>query len=122
MEADNKLSELREYLEKQGYTQESIAKRFDVSKQAINALLTGRKPFGKQNAQRWANEFGLSAAWLITGEGEMLASTTADKESALLAALNELSETRKLLAEAVAANKEQTQRFLNIIEKLANRQ
>lgn len=59
-----------------GLTQEEIAKRFGVTKQAINSLLTGRKPFGKQNAIKWANEFGLNAAWLLTGEGEMTKQST----------------------------------------------
>jgi len=59
-----------------GLTQEEIARRFGVSKQAINSLINGRKPFGKQNAIKWANEFGLNAAWLLTGEGEMIKQST----------------------------------------------
>ncbi len=71
MNNDEKLAELRKYLHNKGLTQEDIAKRFGITKQAVNQLLTGRKPFGKQNAQRWAKEFGLSAAWLLTGDGVM---------------------------------------------------
>lgn len=68
---DDKIKKLREYLDSQGITQESIARKFGVGKAAINQLLTGRKPFGKNNAQRWSEEFGISAGWLLTGEGEM---------------------------------------------------
>lgn len=75
MELEEKLAELRKFLVQKGLTQEAIANRFGVSKQAVNQLLTGRKPFGKQNAQRWADEFGLSVAWLLTGEGNMIASS-----------------------------------------------
>jgi len=76
MEANERLNELRRYLTNLGLTQEEIAKRFGVTKQAINSLLTGRKPFGKQNAIKWANEFGLNAAWLLTGDGEMIKQST----------------------------------------------
>lgn len=71
---ENNLAKLREYLLKQGLTQEQIAQKFGVTKQAVNQLLSGRKPFGKQNAFKWAREFGLSAAWLLTGEGDMMVS------------------------------------------------
>ena len=80
MDTNEKLNELRKYLADRGFTQEDIAKRFGVTKQAVNQLLTGRKPFGKLNAQRWANEFGLSAAWLLTGEGAMLESNLGNVE------------------------------------------
>lgn len=76
MEANERLNELRRYLTNLGLTQDIIAKRFGVTKQAINSLLTGRKPFGKQNAIKWANEFGLNAGWLLTGEGEMVKQST----------------------------------------------
>jgi phage repressor protein C with HTH and peptisase S24 domain len=76
MEQEERLNELRRYLTNLGLTQDIIAKRFGVTKQAINSLLTGRKPFGKQNAIKWANEFGLNAGWLLTGEGEMVKQST----------------------------------------------
>lgn len=76
MEHNKNLIELRQYLTSLGLTQEDIAKRFGVSKQAVNSLLSGRKPFGKQNAIKWAKEFGLSASWLLTGEGQMRKEST----------------------------------------------
>lgn len=76
MGQEERLNELRRYLTNMGLTQEEIARRFGVSKQAINSLINGRKPFGKQNAIKWANEFGLNAAWLLTGEGEMIKQST----------------------------------------------
>ena len=39
----------------------------------VNKLLTGKKPFGKRTAQRFQDLYGLSASWLLTGEGNMLA-------------------------------------------------
>ena len=67
---------LREYLKSQGYTQDSIAKSLGVDKAHVNKLLNGKKGFGKQTAKKWSDLFGLSYTWLITGEGEMVASCT----------------------------------------------
>ena len=64
-------AKLREYFESQGITQQNIADRFGVSKQTINPYMTGAKPFGRKVAQKWAEEFGLSASWLLTGDGDM---------------------------------------------------
>ena len=63
---------LRQYFESQGITQQNIADRFGVAKQSVNPYLTGAKPFGKKVAQKWADEFGFSTSWLLTGEGAMM--------------------------------------------------
>lgn len=68
---DDKLLKLRNYLKDKGLTQVKIAEVFNVDKGYINQLLTGRKAFGKRTAQEWSDQFGLSASWLLTGEGDM---------------------------------------------------
>lgn len=67
-----KLSELIAYLKGEGLTQTVIASRLGVSQPYVNALLTGKKDFGKKQAQVWREMFGLSPSWLLTGEGPML--------------------------------------------------
>lgn len=68
----NNLQKLRAYFANQGITQKDIAEEFGVTKSAINQYLTGKKPFGKQMAEKFSKRYGLSASWLLTGEGEML--------------------------------------------------
>lgn len=68
--------ELYNYLSSKGLTQKSIAEALGVSEQYVNALLKGRSKFGKKQAEIWANKFGLSASWLLTGEGEMTKNVT----------------------------------------------
>ena len=34
--------------------------------------MLGKKAFGKTQAAKWSSEFGISASWLLTGEGPML--------------------------------------------------
>ena len=63
---------LKEYFVNQGITQVEIANKLKVSSAYINSLFTGKRDFGKKQAELWSNQFGLSSSWLLTGEGEML--------------------------------------------------
>ena len=73
--------ELRKYFKGQGLTQKDIAETFGVSTAYINSLFTGKRAFGKDQADKWANHFGLSTLWLLTGEGEMLKTEKPGQES-----------------------------------------
>lgn len=66
------IDELRQYFEDKGITQKSIASMLNVDPAYINKLLTGKKAFGKKTAQQFQDLYGLSASWLLTGEGTML--------------------------------------------------
>ena len=67
-----KLSALGKFLRDTGHTQSSIAAQLGVSQPYVNALLTGRKAFGKSQAKKWGDLYGLSPSWLLTGEGVMV--------------------------------------------------
>jgi len=69
---EKKLLALGKYLRETGHTQASIASQLGVSQPYVNALLTGRKAFGKSQAKKWGDLYGLSPSWLLTGEGSML--------------------------------------------------
>ena len=60
-------------------TQVDIAQELGVTKAYVNALLAGRTRFGKKQAEIWSERFGLSKAWLLTGEGEMCVERTEPK-------------------------------------------
>jgi transcriptional regulator with XRE-family HTH domain len=64
-------NDLKEFFRSQGLTQQNIAERFGVSQQYVAALLNGTNSFGKRVAQKWAAEFGLNEAWLLTGVGDI---------------------------------------------------
>lgn len=66
--------ELKRYFDERGITQQQVADALGVSLQYVNQLLNGRKTLGKKNADRLANLYGLSKPFLLTGEGELLAS------------------------------------------------
>ena len=63
--------ELKDFFEKKGISQQEVAESLDVSPPYINAILNGKKPLGKKNAERLANLYGLSKSFLLTGEGSI---------------------------------------------------
>lgn len=65
-------SQLSDYFDRKGISQVEIATQLNVSKAYVNSLFTGRRPFGKKQAEIWESTFGISRSWLLTGEGEML--------------------------------------------------
>ena len=65
---------LKQFFESKGLNQQEIADMLGVSSAYINAILNGKKTLGKKNAEKFANLFGLSKSFLLTGEGELLQS------------------------------------------------
>lgn len=87
--SEEKFLELGKYLRETGHTQASIASQLGVSQPYVNALLTGRKAFGKSQAKKWGDLYGLSPSWLLTGEGEMLKADSKEEENELLPRITE---------------------------------
>lgn len=73
---DNVAHKLSEYFEYKGITQSEIASTLGVTKAYVNALFKGRSSFGKKQAEKFGNHFGISPSWLLTGEGDMLLDDT----------------------------------------------
>lgn len=62
---------LSAFFKEKDITQEEIAAQLGVSQSYVNALLNDKKAFGKKQAQKWNELFGLSVNWLLTGEGNI---------------------------------------------------
>ena len=73
-----KIKKLRQFLKENHITQENAAARLGITVGAVNALLTGKRDFGRKSATAWGDEFGLSVYWLMTGQGNMLLSNTSE--------------------------------------------
>lgn len=69
---ENVADKLYKYLKDKGITQRSIAETMGVTEQSVNSLIRGRRSFGRKTSMLWEKHYGLSAAWLMTGEGEMI--------------------------------------------------
>jgi phage repressor protein C with HTH and peptisase S24 domain len=72
MNTGEKINELKAHIKRMGIGQVELAEMLKTSQPTLNAMINGKKPFGKKVAALWEEKFGISAAWLLTGEGSML--------------------------------------------------
>lgn len=72
MEEKEFLERLKGFFKEKGLTQEQIASMLGVTQPYVNSLFTGKREFGKQQAKKFEELFGISEAWLLTGKGEMI--------------------------------------------------
>ena len=63
---------LKFYFKQQHITQMQLAEILGCSQSYVNSLLTGKKEFGKGQAKRFEELFGISETWLLTGKGDMM--------------------------------------------------
>lgn len=67
------------FIEK-GLNQKEVALQLGTTSAYVNAIVNGRKTIGKKQATKLENLFGLSASWLLTGEGEMLTASNEEND------------------------------------------
>lgn len=65
--------QLKKFFRAQGITQQQVGEAIGTHQSYVNSIFTGRNPIGKVVAQKLHDIYGLSVAWLLTGEGEMMA-------------------------------------------------
>ena len=87
--------ELRAYFFNIRMTQQEIADRLGTTKQTVSKYFTGKSKFGKRQAERWAQEFGLSKTFLLTGEGDIIPQQ--DKENSI----ESVADTIRLLTQLI---------------------
>lgn len=69
---DNVGNSLKSYFKAKRISQQRVAELLGCSQAQVNQYLNGKVNFGRQQAQKWQELFGINAAWLLTGEGSML--------------------------------------------------
>lgn len=75
-------NELRNFFDIRGLSQQDVADKMGTSKTYINALLNGKKRIGRTQALKMENLFGLSASWLLTGEGNVTVNDIPEEQNA----------------------------------------
>ena len=99
---------LRQFFKDEGLTQEKIADILGVTQPYVNSLLSGKRAFGKNQAQRFEELFGISASWLLTGKGEMV----------LKRVVQNNQNGNNVLGETVTLNEENsTEKFIALLQK-----
>jgi hypothetical protein len=138
---------LLQFIDSQGISKSEFERKCGLSNGYLNS---SKGNFGAKKLDDILRAFPmLNRDWLLTGEGEMLNEiydniprpqdqpepsgnnvnvggnasniNNGSNEKTILFALTEVSEMRKLLAEVVYINKEQSQRLLSIVDKLSDK-
>jgi transcriptional regulator with XRE-family HTH domain len=91
------LNKLREFFNNRGLSQAEIARRLGITKGAVNQYFTGKSLFGKKQAERWSQEFGISKTFLLTREGSIVDDMTEKSEKNITT----LTDTIHLLTETL---------------------
>lgn len=131
-----KIDRFVEYMKIKGLNDNKVTLECGLSQGLLGQAKTGKSDLGAKTIDKILNKYqDLNKVWLLTGEGEMLKSgvsiengdgstqvigdgNNVNTPSALDKALDEIAEMRKLVQEQVRINKEQTDRFLSLIDNL----
>lgn len=121
MTKQEKSEKLSNFFIIKGLTQKNIADALGVSEPCVNALINGRREFGKRTALEWQKQFGLSAAWLMTGEGDMLRTPISAEEGSVQVMGNasnvNAGKTIDSLVELLKRKDEQIDRLIRLLEE-----
>ena len=121
MTKQEKSEKLSNFFVGRGLTQKTIADKLGVSEPCVNALICGRREFGKRTASEWQKQFGLSAAWLMTGEGEMVRPPVYAEEGSVQVIGNasnvNAGKTIDSLVELLKRKDEQIDRLIRLLEE-----
>lgn len=115
------------FFKERGITQESIAAQLGVSQAYVSALMSGKKAFGKKQAQKWNELFGLSVNWLLTGNGNITDTDITPhnqkgytaEPAAVTHSEQDYLDIIKLQAGQLTKSQEQIDRLLTIIENIS---
>ena len=138
-----KIDRFVEYMKIKGLNDNKVTLECGLSQGLLGQAKTGKSDLGAKTIDKILNKYqDLNKVWLLTGEGEMLKSgvsiengdgstqvigdgNNVNTPSALDKALDEIAAQRRLveksqelIKEQVRINKEQTDRFLSIIDNL----
>lgn len=95
---------LRAYFKEIGISQAEISRQLGISKAAVNQYFIGTTKFGKKKAEKWAQTFGISESFLLTGKGSI---TSAESMQEMYEEqIRTLTETIHILTEAIKSKDE----------------
>lgn len=134
-----KIDRFIEYMKIKGLNDNKVTLECGLSQGLLGQAKTGKSDLGAKTIDKILNKYqDLNKVWLLTGEGEMLKSpvqeargdnntqiagnsNNVNTSAEMQIALNEIAEMRKLVQEQIIINKEQTDKFLAIIDKLTEK-
>lgn len=99
---------VKAFFKYEGIPLSSVAERLQSTPRAVSAQLAGR-PFSRKTAEKYAEAFGFSEVFLMTGEGELVgggekAAPAGSDVSQLIRIIASQQETIAVLAKKVPGN------------------
>lgn len=131
---------INDFIENQAHTtRNAFSGKVGIASSNIGKMLNGIQPITRKTIHKIAVAYNLNEDWLLSGDGDMYASSKIEEQlpgsydeaaeytvpygqnpSAMLSTrlVDEIADTRKLLAEQLREHNKQFDRLLTIIEKL----
>lgn len=126
--------DLTGFFRSQGITQDEIAAQLGVTQQYVSGLLSGKKSFGKKQAQKFSELWGISPSWLLTGEGDMMVNapknhqvignnsgTAINGDGAIIHQKEESADVLKRMQDQIDELLSQNRTLLNIVDRLTSK-
>lgn len=83
--------QLREFFKERGMSQVEVAETLGMTKSAVNKYFLGYNKFGKGQAEKWHEAFGISKSFLLTGEGSIVDEEPTKQIDGLLQTISDLN-------------------------------
>lgn len=126
--------DLTGFFRSRGITQDEIAAQLGVTQQYVSGLLSGKKSFGKKQAQKFSELWGISPSWLLTGEGDMMVNapknhqvignnsgTAINGDGAIIQQKEESADVLKRMQNQIDELLSQNRTLLNIVDRLTSK-
>ena len=126
--------DLAGFFRSRGITQDEIAAQLGVTQQYVSGLLSGKKSFGKKQAQKFSELWGISPSWLLTGEGDMMVNapknhqvignnsgTAINGDGAIIQQKEESADVLKRMQNQIDELLSQNRTLLNIVDRLTSK-
>ena len=82
---------LKAFFKKKGMTQVDVAEKIGTTKASVNKYFLGYNKFGKVQAEKWHELFGISKSFLLTGEGSIVDEEPAKQIEGLQQTISDLN-------------------------------
>lgn len=63
---------IKDYLQEKGISYVVVAQRLEMSSSAVSKQLSGKIPFGRSSAEKWASIFPFNTEFLLYGTGDLV--------------------------------------------------
>lgn len=109
---------IRGFFASKKITMTEAAQRLDMTKGAVSTQLAGRA-FSQKSAAKWAETFGFSASYLLTGEGSLVPGEPAKGAPAAVTLPGEVVSMFTDMAATIRSQQDTVAQLSNLVGRLA---